>query len=52
MKTVALFLLLLLPGVGALAAAAPAGALAAAWQLLANYRPDQALPKRRGRVVM
>jgi hypothetical protein len=45
MKTVALFLLLLLPGVGARAAAAPSGTLAEAWQLLANYRPDQALPK-------
>ena len=44
MKTFALFLLLLLPGVGA-RAAPPGGALAAAWQLLANYRPDQALPK-------
>lgn len=43
MKTAAHFLLLLL--LGALASAAPAGTLAEAWQLLANYRPDQALPK-------
>jgi hypothetical protein len=44
MKTLALLVLLLsLPRTGV--AAAPAGPLVEAWQLLANFRPDLALPR-------
>ena len=47
MKPAMLILLLLLPGLVAPAAepARPAGALAEAWQALANNRPDLALPQ-------